>query len=167
VKDNFNVETKVTDLLNPTLKAMGYRLVRVRMAGSQNKTMQVMAERVDEVNMTVEDCALISREVSNILDVANPVEDAYSLEISSPGIDRPLVCPSDYDRYSGFDAKIEMVNTINGRKRFKGQLLGMKNNLVRICIEEGTAELPFEDIRRAKLTLSDEMFVVATKSAEG
>ena len=101
------------------------------------------------------------------MDVANPVEDAYSLEISSPGIDRPLVCPSDFDRYSGFDAKIEMVNSINGRKRFKGQLLGMKNNLVRICIEEGTAELPFEDIRRAKLTLSDEMFLVATKSAEG
>ena len=167
MKDNFNVETKVADLLNPTLKAMGYRLVRVRMAGSQNKTMQVMAERADEVNMTVEDCALISREVSNILDVVNPVEEAYSLEISSPGIDRPLVSPSDYDRYSGFDAKIEMVNTINGRKRFKGELLGMKNNLVRICIEEETAELPFEDIRRAKLTLSDEMFMVATKSAEG
>ena len=100
MKDNFNVENKVADLLNPTLKAMGYRLVRVRMAGSQNKTMQVMAERVDEVNMTVEDCALISREVSNILDAANPVEDAYSLEISSPGIDRPLVCPSDYDHYA-------------------------------------------------------------------
>ena len=167
MKDNFNVETEVADLLNPTLKAMGYRLVRVRMAGSQSKTMQVMAEREDELNMTVEDCALISREVSNVLDLANPVEEAYSLEISSPGIDRPLVSPSDYDRYSGFDAKIEMLNTVNGRKRFKGQLLGMKNNLVRICIEDGTAELPFEDIKRAKLTLSDEMFLVATKGAEG
>jgi len=167
VKDNFNVESKVADLVDPTLKAMGYRLVRVRMVGSQNKTMQVMAERVDEVNMTVEDCALISREVSNILDVVNPVEEAYSLEISSPGIDRPLVSPSDFDRYSGFDAKIEMVNTIDGRKRFKGQLLGIKDNFVRICIEEGTADLPFEGIKRAKLTLSDEIFKVATKGAEG
>ena len=167
MKDNFNVESKVADLVDPTLKAMGYRLVRVRMVGSQNKTMQVMAERVDEVNMTVEDCALISREVSNILDVVNPVEEAYSLEISSPGIDRPLVSPSDFDRYSGFDAKIEMVNTIDGRKRFKGQLLGIKDNFVRICIEEGTADLPFEGIKRAKLTLSDEIFKVATKGAEG
>ena len=162
-----SVETKVADLLNPTLEAMGYSLVRVRLTGSQNKIMQVMAERVDEVNMTVEDCASISREVSNILDVANPVEESYSLDISSPGIDRPLVCRSDYDRFSGFNAKIEMVNTISGRKRFKGKLLGMKNNLVRICLEEGTFELPYKDIGQAKLTLSEEMFMVATKASEG
>ena len=167
MKVNLNVENQVADLLNPTIKAMGYSLVRVRLAGSQNKTMQVMAERVDGVNMTVEDCALISREVSSVLDVANPVAEAYTLEVSSPGIDRPLVCQADYDRFSGFNAKIEMVNTVNGRKRFKGQLLGTKNNFVRICLGEGIVELPFSDIRQAKLTLPDEMSKVATKGEEG
>jgi ribosome maturation factor RimP len=129
--------------------------------------MQIMAERIDGVGMTVDDCADISREVSAILDVEDPLREAYDLEVSSPGIDRPLVRPLDFDRYAGFDAKIEMVAAIDGRKKFKGQLLGIEQDLVKIRLDEETHQLPVSDIRRAKLLLTEELLEAASQTAKG
>src|SRR5580700_9466377 len=100
---------------------MGYSLVRVVITSGRRATLQVMAERRDDQPMTVEDCAQISRSVSALLDVAEPIAGSYMLEISSPGIDRPLVRTEDYDRFSGFEAKIELARAVDGRKRFRGR----------------------------------------------
>ena len=161
------IETRIGDILNPTLKRMGYELVRGQSSGSQQKTMQRMVERRDRAGMTVDDCADISREVSVILDVESPLEDVYDLEVSSPGIDRPLVRPVDFERYAGFDAKIEMEAAIDGRKKFKGQLLGIEQGLVKIRFNEETHELPVSDIRRAKLLLTEELLKSASQTAKG
>ena len=161
------IETRIGDILSPTLNLMGYALVRVQVSGSQQKTIQIMAERRDGVGMTVDDCADISREVSAILDVEDPLRDAYNLEVSSPGIDRPLVCPEDFERYLGFDAKIEMTAPIGGRKKFKGQLLGIEQDLVKIRFDEETHKLPVSDIRRAKLLLTEELLEAASQTAKG
>lgn len=162
-----SVEYRIRDLITPTLEAMGYTLVRVHITGSQNTTVQIMAERMDFMNMTVEDCAEISREVSNVFDVEDLISRAYTLEISSPGIDRPLVCPSDYERFAGFNAKIEMGTNVSGRKRFKGQLLGIEKNLVKIRLDQAVFELPVEDIQRAKLLLTEELLKATTQSVQG
>jgi len=161
------IETRIGDILSPTLTLMGYDLVRVQISGSQQKTMQIMVERRDRAGMTVDDCADISREVSVILDVESPLEDVYDLEVSSPGIDRPLVRPVDFERYAGFDAKIEMEAAIDGRKKFKGQLLGIEQGLVKIRFDEETHELPVSDIRRAKLLLTEELLKSASQTAKG
>ena len=107
VETTLSIEFRIAKLLTPILEAMGYTLVRVHISGSQYKNVQIMAERLDGVSISVEDCADISREVSSVLDVEELMAKAYTLEVSSPGIDRPLVCLSDYQRYAGFDAKIE------------------------------------------------------------
>src|SRR4051812_41161005 len=101
---------------------MGYRLVRVAVLGAGRTTLQIMAERRDDAPMTVDDCAAISRAVSALLDVADPIASAYTLEVSSPGIDRPLVRPEDYDRFAGFEARIELSQPVSGRKRLRGRL---------------------------------------------
>ncbi len=115
---------EIARIIEPSLEAMGYRLVRVALTGSQRPTLQVMAERGDEAAMSVEDCAEISRSISALLDVADPIAGTYTLEVSSPGIDRPLVRPEDYDRFAGFAARIELHEPLDGRKRFHGRLLG-------------------------------------------
>ncbi len=160
-------ETRIGDILSPTLNLMGYDLVRVQISGSQQKTIQIMAERKDGTGMTVDDCADISREVSAILDVEDSLRYTYDLEVSSPGIDRPLVRPIDFERYAGFEAKIEMVAGIDGRKRFKGQLLGIERDLVKIRLDEETFELPVLDIRRAKLLLTEELLEATSQTAKG
>ena len=160
-------ETRIGDILSPTLNLMGYDLVRVQISGSQQKTMQIMVERSDRVGMTVDDCAKISREVSAILDVEDPLTGSYNLEVSSPGVDRPLVRPVDFERYAGFDAKIEMADAIDGRKKFRGQLLGMEQDLVKIRLDEETHELPVSDIRRAKLLLTEKLLEAASQTAKG
>ena len=160
-------ETRIGDILSPTLNLMGYDLVRVQISGSQQKTMQIMVERSDRVGMTVDDCANISREVSAILDVEDPITGSYNLEVSSPGVDRPLVRPVDFERYAGFDAKIEMADAIDGRKKFRGQLLGIEQDLVKIRLDEETHELPVSDIRRAKLLLTEKLLEAASQTAKG
>src|SRR5437016_356155 len=145
---------------------MGSSLVRVMKAGGQHRpTVQVMAERRDEAAMTVEDCAEISRSVSALLDVADPIAGAYTLEISSPGIDRPLVRPEDYDRFAGFEAKIELGEPLSGRKRFRGRLLGRAGDAVRLIGEDGEVSLPFALITRAKLVLTDDLLTLARTKA--
>ena len=153
---------EVAQLIEPTIRDLGFELVQVRMMGGARRTLQVMAEPTDRGRtMTVDDCAAISRAVSAVLDVADPIEGAYSLEVSSPGIDRPLVRPADFERFSGFEAKVECEPAIQGRKRFKGLLRGLEGD--EVVIEEAGARvmIPFASVKKAKLTLSAELLAHA------
>jgi len=152
---------EIAQMVEPSLAAMGYRLVRVVVTSGRRATLQVMAERIDDAPMTVDDCALISRSVSALLDVADPIADAYLLEISSPGIDRPLVRPEDYDRFSGFEARIELTEPFAGRKRFRGRLLGTADGEVRLATEAGEARLPLASVARARLVLTDDLIAAS------
>jgi ribosome maturation factor RimP len=165
---------RVATIAEPVLEALGYRLVRVRISGSEGCTVQVMAERPDGT-MRIEDCEVASRALSPILDQSDPVDSAYRLELSSPGLDRPLVRLSDFDRYSGHVVKIEMANAVDGRKRFRGLLLGTEGNNARIQHDDARAGepadllLPIEDMADAKLVLTDALIAEAlrrSKSAE-
>src|SRR5690348_14682270 len=126
---------RVAAVVEPVVEQLGYRLVRVRVSGTEGCTVQVMAERQDGT-MTVEDCEIVSRALSPVLDVADPIDRAYRLEISSPGIDRPLVRKSDFDRYAGHLVRIEMAMPVNGRKRFKGTLAGTEGAMARLERDE-------------------------------
>jgi ribosome maturation factor RimP len=154
----------IAQMIEPSLAAMGYRLVRVLMTGGRRATLQVMAERLDDLPITHDDCAEISRSVSALLDVADPITGAYTLEISSPGIDRPLVRVEDYDRFSGFAAKIELAMSLNGRKRFRGRLIGIVEGVIRLLIEEGEVRLPLDAVVRAKLLLTEDLIAVRQRT---
>jgi ribosome maturation factor RimP len=154
---------EIVPIIEPSLEAMGYRLVRVILVGSARPTLQIMAERLDDRAMTVDDCAQISRSVSALLDVADPIAVAYMLEVSSPGIDRPLTRPEDYDRFAGFAASIELAAPHDGRKRFRGRLLGRAGEDVRLAGEAGEVRLPFTAITKAKLVITDDL--LAARSA--
>jgi ribosome maturation factor RimP len=152
------VDTKsIAQLIEPSLAAMGYRLVRVLMTGGRRATLQVMAERLDDLSITHDDCAKISHSVSALLDIVDPIVGAYTLEISSPGIDRPLVCAEDYDRFSGFEAKIELTMPIDGRRRFRGRLIGTAEGAIRLLTAAGEAQLPLDTVVRAKLILTSDL----------
>jgi ribosome maturation factor RimP len=151
---------RVAALAEPVLTSLGYRLVRVCISGFAGCTVQIMAERPDGT-MSVEDCEAVSRALSPVLDVADPIEGAYRLEISSPGIDRPLVRHSDFDRYAGHVAQVEMNVPIDGRRRFRGELIGTQGECARIRRTDATAGdnteilLPIDDMTEAKLVLTD------------
>jgi ribosome maturation factor RimP len=153
---------RVAAIAEPVLAELGYRLVRVRVSGTAGCTVQVMAERPDG-SLAIEDCEAASRALSPVLDANDPIEGAYRLEISSPGIDRPLVRRSDFDRYAGHIARIEMLAPVDGRRRFRGELLGTEGECVRLRSEEvATAEnpevlLPIDDMMEARLVLTDEL----------
>ena len=152
------VDTKsIAQMIEPSLSAMGYRLVRVVMTGGRRTTLQVMAERLDDLPITHDDCAEISRSVSALLDVADPIAGAYTLEISSPGIDRPLVRAEDFDRFRGFEAKIELVMPLDGRRRFRGRLIGTAEGVLYLFTEAGETRLPIDAVARAKLILTDDL----------
>jgi len=154
------LSARVAGIVEPVIEGLGYRLVRVRVSGSDGCTVQVMAERADGT-MTIEDCEICSRALSPVLDADDPVDRAYRLEVSSPGIDRPLVRQSDFVRYANNFVKIEMAVAVEGRKRFRGQLLGAEGNVARIRRDDTTAGetadimLPIEEMAEAKLVLTD------------
>jgi ribosome maturation factor RimP len=151
---------RVAALVEPVLAALGYRLVRVRISGFAGCTVQVMAERPDGT-MAIEDCETASRALSPVLDAADPIEGSYRLEISSPGIDRPLVRRSDFDRYAGHVAQVEMLVPIDGRRRFRGELSGTEGDGVRLRVADAAASesveilLRIDDIMEARLALTD------------
>ncbi|MGH7039591.1 MAG: ribosome maturation factor RimP [Stellaceae bacterium] len=151
----------IATLIEPSLAAMGYRLVRVALTSGRRATLQIMAERLDEAAMSVEDCAEISRSLSALIDVADPIAGSYLLEISSPGIDRPLVRAEDYDRFVGFEARIELAEPLAGRRRFRGRLLGTRESDIRLLTEAGEVCLPVAAVQRAKLVLTDELIAAA------
>ena len=156
---NFEIERLVT----PALEAMGYTVVRVKLTGQPDKTLQIMVELLDGSTVTVADCGKISHAVSALLDVEDSLKGAFNLEISSPGIDRPLVRPVDFERFAGHVAKIETRRPLEGRKRFRGRLLGLVGDDVRIDGEDGVAAIPLADIAAAKLVLTDELIAEAMK----
>jgi ribosome maturation factor RimP len=129
---------RVAALVEPVLAALGYRLVRIRISAYAGCTVQIMAERPDGT-MSIEDCEAASRALSPVLDIADPIESAYRLEISSPGIDRPLVRRSDFDRYAGHVAQVEMQAPVDGRRRFRGELIGAQGAFARIRRADGAA----------------------------
>ena len=151
----------IAQMIEPSLAAMGYRLVRVIMTSGRRATLQVMAERLDDLPITLDDCAQISRSVSALLDVTDPIVGAYTLEISSPGIDRPLVRTEDYDRFSGFEARIELAIPLDGRRRFRGRLLGTSEGAIRLVTEAGETRLPLNAVTRAKLVLTEDLNAAA------
>lgn len=157
-----DIAERIAGMIEPVLTDMGYQLVRVQLSGSQRLTLQIMAERADGENMTVEDCADISHAVSALLDVEDPIDAAYSLEVSSPGIDRPLVKAADYLRWSGFEARIETALPVDGRKRFRGRILGLEKDEVKLRLDDGKdAAVPLSAISRAKLMLTDDLIEAA------
>ncbi|MFP6689244.1 MAG: ribosome maturation factor RimP [Alphaproteobacteria bacterium] len=148
---------RVEELIAPSLEALGFELVRVRFGGPGRPTLQIMIERQDREALTVDDCASASKAISALLDVEDPIGGAYNLEISSPGLDRPLTRIGDFERFAGFEAKIEVTVPVDGRKRLRGQVLGVENGNVRISRDEGSHSVPFETIKKAKLILTDEL----------
>lgn len=157
-----DLSARVAEIVAPAIAAMGYELVRVQLMGDRAPVLQLMAERSDRAGMTVEDCTAISRAVSALLDVEDPIDGRYSLEVSSPGIDRPLVALVDFERFSGHLAKVETRVPVDGRKRFRGTLAGVEGELVRLDRDDdGTVLVPFEQISRAKLIITDELLAAA------
>jgi ribosome maturation factor RimP len=148
---------QVEQIIAPALAALGYEVVRVLLMGGNRAVLQIMVERTDGSGLTLDDCADVSRTVSALLDVEDPISGAYTLEVSSPGLDRPLVKERDFTRFAGFEARIDTKRPIDGRRRFRGKLEGLAEGVVRIAIENGTAEVPFQDIERAKLVMTDEL----------
>jgi ribosome maturation factor RimP len=155
----------IADLIEPVVESLGYELVRVTYGGGRKPTLQVMAERPDGT-MSVDDCAKLSREVSLILDVEDPLPGEYLLEVSSPGVDRPLTRPKDFERWVGFDVKIEMGNQIDGRRRFRGRMTDFAGETVTLETDEGAVTLDFGDISKAKLILTDELLEAVQKKAQ-
>ena len=165
MKGNVDKTADIARLVEPVLQSMGYELVRVHYgSGSGRPTLQIMAERQDRKAMTVDDCAEISRTISALLDVEDPLEEAYMLEVSSPGIDRPLIRPADYQRFAGFEARLALTQPVEGRKRFRGRIGELVDGRVRIIEEAGDFRVPLEQINKAKLVLTDDL--IAATSAE-
>lgn len=150
------LEHRIAALIEPTLVDMGYEVVRIMILGKVSLTLQIMVDRADGSLINVEDCEQISHAVSAILDVEDPIEAAWTLEVSSAGIDRPLVRPKDWNRFSGHLAKAETMIPVESRRRFSGVVLGADEQFVRMRLDDGSeVALPFSEIRKAKLVLTD------------
>jgi len=156
-------------IIDPIAEAMGYEVIRIALQNSgggearkQEMTLQIMAERSDGT-MVVEDCANLSREISVILDVEDPISGEYVLEVSTPGIDRPLTRRKDFENYAGYEAKIELSVPENGRRRFKGLLQGLTGDLIKIDVDGEVFEVDFNNINRSKLVLTDELLTAASR----
>jgi ribosome maturation factor RimP len=152
------IDRRIAGLIEPLISDMGFELVRIRVMGGKSPTLQIMAQRPDGT-IEVDDCAAISTAVSALLDVEDPISEAYTLEVSSPGIDRPLTRLADFDRWTGHEAKLETEELIDGRRRFKGQLAGTDGDEVLITLDDSdvTIGLKFDWISDAKLVLTDDL----------
>ena len=150
------LDARIAALITPAIEHMGYELVRVLILGRDRPTVQVMADRADGSQISVEDCERISDAVSAVLDVEDPLPGAWNLEVSSAGIDRPLTRVKDWNRFSGHQARVEMLVPMDGRRRFTGTVLGATEDAATLRLEGGEdVTLPLRDIRRAKLVLTD------------
>ena len=156
---------RIEEAIAPALAEMGYEVVRVRFGGGRQAVLQVMIERADRARLSVDDCAAASRALSSRLDDDDMLADPYTLEVSSPGIDRPLVRLGDFVRFAGFEAKVEMAEPLEGRRRFRGRLRGAGDGCVHMTVDNRDVALPFAAIRRAKLVLTDEL-LAASEAAE-
>jgi ribosome maturation factor RimP len=162
------IDRRIAGIVAPTIEGLGFELVRLRLMGGRRSTLQIMAERPDG-GIEVDDCAKISRAVSAVLDVEDPISGEYVLEVSSPGIDRPLTRLKDFERWEGYEARVETDELIDGRRRFKGVLEGVAEGEVLLAIPEGTIGLDYAMIADAKLVLTDALIAesLAGRKAEG
>jgi ribosome maturation factor RimP len=156
---------RIVELVEPAVEAMGYGLVRALISPGRVPRLQVMVERQDEAPLSLDDCAEVSRALSAVLDVEDPIEGAYTLEVSSPGIDRPLTRRGDFERFAGYEASVELAEPIEGQRRFKGRLLGVVGDEIRMSGLEREVMLPIGRIRRAKLVLNDELLAAEAMKA--
>tara|TARA_R110000787_G_scaffold16622_27_gene50939 strand:- start:10733 stop:11230 length:498 start_codon:yes stop_codon:yes gene_type:complete len=157
---------RISRMIEPSMTDMGYDLVRVTINGKRQLTVQIMADPSDGRDMGIDDCAKVSRMVSALLDVEDPIKEAYCLEVSSPGVDRPLTRIKDFDQWAGFEARVEMAEPIAGRRRFSGRLRGTDGDVVKIDVEDEQVALPFAGIAKAKLLLTDELIAWTTKNRQ-
>jgi ribosome maturation factor RimP len=158
------LEEKIARLVEPIAASMGLDLVCVQQSGEGGGlTLQVMAENPETRRLSVEDCTALSHAISAVMDVEDPIADAYRLEVSSPGIDRFLMRERDYADYTGMEAKIEIDPPLEGQKRFRGRIEGFENNTVLLKIDTGQVALPFADIQKAKLVMTDELIRLGQK----
>jgi ribosome maturation factor RimP len=162
------IDRRLAAIVTPTIEALGFELVRLRLMSGRRALLQIMAERPDG-GIEVDDCAQISRAVSAVLDVEDPISSEYTLEVSSPGIDRPLTRLKDFERWAGYEARLETTELIDGRRRFRGVLAGVGEGEVLFEIPEGTIGLDFEMISDAKLVLTDALIAesLAGRRAQG
>ena len=162
------IDRRLAAIVGPVIEGMGFELVRLRLMGGKRAVLQIMAER-PEGGIEIEDCAKISRAVSAVLDVEDPISGEYTLEVSSPGIDRPLTRLKDFERYEGYEAKLETSEAIDGRRRFKGELAGVQDGEVLVEIPEGVIGLSFDLLADAKLVLTDALVAesLASRKAQG
>ena len=151
------LEQRIEEIIEPAVQDLGFEIVRVQLSGNHNPRLQIMAEPIVGDIMTADHCATISRAVSAILDVDDPIEGAYTLEVSSPGLDRPLVKLRDFERFAGFDARIETFEAVDGRKRFRGRLSSVEGETITIEVDGTDVSIPYPLVRRAKLLVTDEM----------
>ncbi|ATJ90284.1 ribosome maturation protein RimP [Acetobacter senegalensis] len=160
------LEARLVALVAPTLDDLGYEIVRVAVLGRESPTVQIMADRKDGSLINVEDCERISHAVGAVLDVEDPIPGAWTLEVSSAGIDRPLTRAKDWNRFTGHQAKVEVLVPVDGRRRFSGVVLGADAETGRLRLDDGTeARLPLAEIRRAKLVLTDALIEASAQMA--
>ncbi|MCA0870391.1 ribosome maturation factor RimP [Seohaeicola saemankumensis] len=150
------IDRRMAEIVTPVIEDLGFELVRIRLMSGKTTTLQIMADKPDG-GIEVDDCAEISNAVSAVMDVEDPILDEYTLEVSSPGIDRPLTRLKDFEAFEGYEAKLETAELIDGRRRFKGELAGIEGDEVLINIEEGTIGLKFDWLSDAKLVLTDDL----------
>jgi ribosome maturation factor RimP len=156
-----DLSERIQGLIEPSVDDLGYDIVRVLIMGKDQVVVQIMAEHKDGQGMTADNCATISRVVSALLEVDDPIQGAYTLEVSSPGLDRPLVRLRDFERFQGLEAKIEINRPLDGRRRFRGQLLGVDGDTVKILVDGVEVDLSHPDIHKAKLLMTDELIAAS------
>jgi ribosome maturation factor RimP len=150
------LEARIAEIIEPSLQHLGYELVRVAVLGRDRPTVQIMVDRADGAQVTIEDCELLNHQLGAVLDVEDPMPGAWTMEISSAGIDRPLTRVKDWNRFAGHLARAETATPVNGRKRFSGIVLGADEQAARMRLDDGSeVALPLRDVRRARLVLTD------------
>lgn len=154
-------ESRIVEIVGPAITQMGFELVRVRIGGGRQMCLQIMAERING-GMEINDCAKISKTISTILDEEDPISDDYTLEVSSPGIDRPLTRLVDFENWLGHVAKVELIEPHNGQRRFKGIISDIQGNLITIQSEHYETDLEFKSISNAKLVITDALMKAAS-----
>ncbi len=159
----FTAASHLEPIFEPVIEKAGFRLVRLRMMGGAAKTLQIMAERPDG-SMDVQGCTQLSHALLDFIEAENPIEGDYEIEVSSPGIDRPLTRLSDFTRWKGHEAKIELTAPLDGRKRFRGQLEGLDGNDVVITAQNQRVQFPFRSVLEAKLVLTDKLIQADLKA---
>jgi len=160
------VEERVIAHIEPTAAGLGYRIVRVRLSGNRRKTLQIMAERVSDGFMGIDDCGRLSRALSPLFDLEDPIPGEFTLEVSSPGIDRPLMRIEDFERFKGYEAKLETAAMIDGRRRWRGLITAVEGEEITLATDQGDAKLKFSGLSDARLVLTDRLIEEDLKRAK-